>query len=120
MGNCSALRLGLLLVGCLVTTLLKEVLLTTTAGVFSCLASGVSSSCKDHKKESERLDQARQRQRAEWEAQRSLTMKAGERGGQSLDVWEQRFTLNRKGALVASKITINVCLQEVVEWNRSS
>lgn len=44
----------------------------------------------------------------------------GERGGQSLDVWEQRFTLNIKGALVDSKITINVCLQEVVEWNRSS
>lgn len=47
-------------------------------------------------------------------------MKAGEGGGQSLDIWEQRFTLNREEALVASKITINVCLQEVVEQNRSS
>lgn len=64
--------------------------------------------------------QALQRQRVEWEAQQSLTMKAGESGGRSLDIWEQRFTLNIKEALVDSKITINVCLQEVVEWNRSS
>lgn len=108
------------LASCWWCALLKEVLLTATAGVFSCLASRVFSSCKDHKKEPERLGQALQRQREEWEAQQSLTMKAVERGGQSLDTWEQRFTLNIKETLVDSKITINVCLQEVVEWNRSS
>lgn len=91
-----------------------------SAGVFSRLISRVFSSCEDCKKEPEGLDQALRRQTLEWEARHSLNMKAGEKGGQSLDIWEQRFTLNREGALVASKITINVCLQEVVERNRSS
>lgn len=91
-----------------------------SAGVFSCLTSRVFSSCEDCKKEPKGLDQALQRQTLEWEAWQSLSVKDGEIGGQSLDVWEQRFTLNRERALVATKITINVCLQEVVERNRSS
>ena len=116
MGSCSALKLGLLLVGCLVNTLHTEVLPTATLLVSSHVSqAGCSAAVKTSRK-----NQALQRQTLEWEAQQSLSMKAGEREGQSLDIWEQRFTLNREGALVASKITINVCLQEVVERNRSS
>lgn len=120
-GSCSALELGLLLVGCLVTTLRKEILPTTTLLVSSQVSqAGCSAAVKTARRN--QRGWTRQFRGKPWsgKTQKSLSIKAGERGGQSLDVWEQRFTLNRGGALVATKITINVCLQEVVERNRSS